>query len=405
MQDENGIVRKPIGLHEMKRILGTTNADTGVICTSGNINKYARYKPFRNSNPKFANEADYYNARVEANFGLNIKAYTGLTGLNTLLADAKAAGEAEVWTFDAPRGIDRTPKEWFRISDFEGYSTDFFESPREFDVQPRTAYGLDSSGQYILNILHRLPTDIDLYITEDSLTATIGGMPARYFGIVWREVGLSGVSNLNVKTFGNNIYNPVRLSDYVTMASGKSYDAAFFYSPIAIGGQSSVTSEHTFYPLPKPYVNFGLDSSWGIVWQGSWRSATLADLAFSAMSTGSNSERRFKDVKLCYRRSDHVRRIATTPRNFYEFTTTSPDASIDEMDVNVYNAIQKGGSTNTVVIIPNGIGYVDLSVLPPKKPVLPGDWYVKYTHQVLSGSTWSDDKTYIEQITFRSPME
>lgn len=110
MQDENGIVRKPIGLHEMKRILGTINADTGVICTSGNINYLAKYKPVKHSTEGAISEQE----RKVISYGTYVPALNLVTvGGKSIIEDGSP------WFADLPRGKEHN--EPFRVMDFEGY--------------------------------------------------------------------------------------------------------------------------------------------------------------------------------------------------------------------------------------------------------------------------------------------
>lgn len=121
----NGHITRPangsLSIGELARFFGVKE-DLGLVCGEANthLNKHSKIKPIRFDADGVLTDAQ----RQSANYGIDCSdTSTGCfsASLGSLLARAKTNDE---WTYLKPRGISRTPKEWYRIYDFDGYWQD-----------------------------------------------------------------------------------------------------------------------------------------------------------------------------------------------------------------------------------------------------------------------------------------
>lgn len=105
-------VKAPVGLYELAELLGESSVDVGTVCTSDNINKWARWKPQNVAARDESPAPITYAQRAEANWGfdLTVGAFEGsqiyFTNIDTL-----ASKDGFVWQYNKP-------KTWFRMTDF-----------------------------------------------------------------------------------------------------------------------------------------------------------------------------------------------------------------------------------------------------------------------------------------------
>ena len=126
--DTSTTPHKGVSIDDIQTVLGTrTRNDIGGLISYAEahdlINRWAKYKPFRDSAPNPTPEA-----RKSKNYGLFIPYYR-LIGtmigdiINNRWTNAENYDALRApWEWEAPRGAGRTPKEWFRILDFNGYN-------------------------------------------------------------------------------------------------------------------------------------------------------------------------------------------------------------------------------------------------------------------------------------------
>lgn len=120
--DPSGSPILGVSIADIQAVLGTaSHNDIGGLIANGNINKWAKHKPFRNSAPGFtlyrtqstpeARCPDKMTQMLAANYGLVLPRYN---------ANDFKTHYSDVWTYVRPRGL--AQNEFFRFIDFDGYN-------------------------------------------------------------------------------------------------------------------------------------------------------------------------------------------------------------------------------------------------------------------------------------------
>lgn len=100
---------------DLQAVLRSDRNDIGGIITTADINKWPKFKPVRSSLLKVMTLADMQ----DVYFGLDVPIYG--SGYITNIFDFLDAFSS-AYAYLKPRGADRSPKEWFRFRDFDGYN-------------------------------------------------------------------------------------------------------------------------------------------------------------------------------------------------------------------------------------------------------------------------------------------
>ena len=114
-------ITAPVNEYDVQQALGIGSPNWNDLCTSDNINMWARYKPIRSSSMRIRPVT--FNERKGANFGLQIPFCTLdiMNGKVYNIINRESGYENEGWLYLKPRG-DRTPQggieEFFRITDY-----------------------------------------------------------------------------------------------------------------------------------------------------------------------------------------------------------------------------------------------------------------------------------------------
>ena len=184
--DTNSTPHKGVEIADIQAVLNLPNTDIGALITEGAtqgiINKWPKFKPVRSSQLKVLTLADMQ----DIYFGLDVPIYG--SGYITVISDFLEAF-ATAYAYLYPRGAGQTPKEWFRIRDFEGYdkrATPFaYEPGSTFPREYR--YG-DSGGG--INFILALNTGTGLYDGISASEWKLGGsegtsFSSLYFGLIF----------------------------------------------------------------------------------------------------------------------------------------------------------------------------------------------------------------------------
>ena len=111
------IVSQSPSISEVKTVLAETSNSVGGLCSSPKINKWAKYKPIRNSSKGDIQESDY----VNANYGIQFPIYSNVASLIEGITTRPLPGEQgnePIWEYLRPQGSASQP---YRIGDFRGY--------------------------------------------------------------------------------------------------------------------------------------------------------------------------------------------------------------------------------------------------------------------------------------------
>lgn len=107
-----------VSLSDIKAVTGASGDGIGAVITDaadkGLINKWAKCKPVRANLVKVLDLAD----RQDVYFGLDVPIYG--SGHITVISDFLDAFSSS-YAYLPPRGANRSPKEWYRVRDFDGY--------------------------------------------------------------------------------------------------------------------------------------------------------------------------------------------------------------------------------------------------------------------------------------------
>lgn len=143
MSYNNKTITAPVTISDVKKALGKSSNNLGVLCTSENINKWAKYKPVIHPDDS-RNEGEYNT--VDGKAGLNIK-YVILSDSGTYTQNAirNLYTDAENWTYNLPTGGADSP---YRLGDFRGYQVN--------------SYPL-AQGIYTKGVSNRVPTGTGVF--------------------------------------------------------------------------------------------------------------------------------------------------------------------------------------------------------------------------------------------------
>ena len=190
-----------VSIYDIQQALGiAARNDIGGIITYAEahdlMNEYAKYKPFRDSSHNPTAEV-----RKSKNYGLYIPYYR-LIGtmvgdiINNRWTNAENYDALRTpWGWEAPRGGGQTPKEWFRVLDFNGYNAN--AQPMAGQVSSPVLVPVNDNSASFLFPYHYDPLDI-----APSDIVEPGGLfsTARYLGVCLFTG--TGANQRKVYTFG-----------------------------------------------------------------------------------------------------------------------------------------------------------------------------------------------------------
>ena len=122
MAYQNGIITAPVSIYDVQRAIGNSSPDLGTLCTSGNINKWAKYKPEDINTPQVITEQQ----RVLNNYGIvNIPTWLRLEYMaNFIFSTDRANVQRTYWPEcdDAAGALSREYFEWKKPTTFKRLS-------------------------------------------------------------------------------------------------------------------------------------------------------------------------------------------------------------------------------------------------------------------------------------------
>lgn len=132
MSNSNGVITAPVSIADVKQALGLASNDLGTLCTSGKINKWARYKPVSLPvlfvNDTFDKSTNLW-GETDQNKGWHRPWFYGHSAIPSfeipIISELNELGEngvqkeTAVWKYNKPEGESYSP---YRITDFCGYN-------------------------------------------------------------------------------------------------------------------------------------------------------------------------------------------------------------------------------------------------------------------------------------------
>lgn len=173
--------------------------DVGMLCTSPNINMWAKYKPIRR--PEFTLITE--EQRSKASYGLDVSGAHDSTydGLLT-----KAFNNQGAYKYLKPRGL-ATYKEPFRVRDFEGY---WHNAPMPYKYTFQYSYGMFGEGPITGWFDVYLATGAQLKLSEiDPTLLPSSDMSKCNIVLLYRKVG---------ELYGGGYIFPKINGKYITLA-------------------------------------------------------------------------------------------------------------------------------------------------------------------------------------------
>lgn len=225
MANSNGIIKAPVGLHEVYSVLGVsmdTFADVGYICRNshGKIRPMSIKKPTRKdgldpSDPQTGNVNDDFYAGFDT-YGI-VKPHVQLPDASTVqttgnklnynisnLVPTSVSGSSFVvgggnyWTYAPP-----TSSDWCRLADFNGYSHNTHLYAKSGEEYPFKVSGLNllQQGSSTVSVAAQLMIDWSDHIADSSVGAGSLGL--------CKLLGVENISNVSWY-FGVFLYAPMK---------------------------------------------------------------------------------------------------------------------------------------------------------------------------------------------------
>lgn len=180
MSYNNSIIYAPDSIYDVQQAVNSRNSDLGYLITNGNINKWAKFKPFRSPHTDIVPVVDnagfpvrqtavgtHYRYLVEANCGLyvNYRNQGRNACISKTIAMMAAGNDDDVWQYLRPSGGASQP---FRLVDFVGYNKNAHPFLWQNNLSEKiiTYRGSESAGM-----------DVDFFIDcFDSNNESVDGM-------------------------------------------------------------------------------------------------------------------------------------------------------------------------------------------------------------------------------------
>lgn len=201
-----------ISAHDVAECIGCGSEDVGTLCTSDNINMWARYKPIKHPATNVLTE----DQRAASNYGISITKFdqNDITGI----FNAAMSGDFG-WVTEKPSGA---PNERYRLLDFDQYNhkcknpfyVDNFSYAGMLKLEVGQVPGLPEGNIQI--------TDVKGQIGFDSPDTTGVGM-------IYRRNGGS-IQHIQWDDANNNIRYPLSQSNTFSIANdeGGTYEVCFY---------------------------------------------------------------------------------------------------------------------------------------------------------------------------------
>lgn len=293
-----GIIRAAVEIEDAREATGSSSGDLGTIITSGSINKWAKFKPFRVNQIKIVPVVDdsgfptkqtavgtHYRYLIEANCGLRIADGFRNQPLQPIIAKViaqlSAGNDDDVWVYQRPTGGSSQP---FRLVDFCGYNANALPFMWQSNVSLKKVYysrygmGLDfnievfdSNNETIEGVIE--PDDLaDTLYNGDSLyyvavicAPQIMGRPSDSSYIAAYSISSYPISSVNGRTASFTITKSG--NNYVFNGTSSQHNFnSLKYKVLHMLARKDSSNTYTFLPMPysgyyKPVTDLEIQSA------------------------------------------------------------------------------------------------------------------------------------------------
>lgn len=135
MIDEEYIVKAPVSIDDVQKVLNTDDNDIGRLCTNSTINMWSKHKP--------VDGGGLFSTNIVGS-GIKIPHATTITDFMKLITNGRTLD----WSYDKPTGGEYSP---YRLADFNGY--DHFANCRFYYLDNQNlAFDFDTDSYLQINI-------------------------------------------------------------------------------------------------------------------------------------------------------------------------------------------------------------------------------------------------------------
>lgn len=263
MSYSQGIITAPASINDVQNAIGSSATDLATLCTSGLINRWAKYKPVvkdlitttsqLDSNKRWASSATWWKG-TNGNCGITFTTYSTVAAARTAIVNG-----ANVWNYTKPTGGSAAP---FRLTDFNQY---YHAAPC-----PTTSVGASDAqlkAGAILTVMVATSIDDDLSLKLNH----VGSFTNYYYlAALFTSSGTLALLHTSSKKVGAynsgetiSIEIPYNNGSYGyqgKLTEGTTYKCFVMMSSVAYTCATSAQSG-TYIPLPENNSNAGLGST------------------------------------------------------------------------------------------------------------------------------------------------
>lgn len=304
-------IHKPISIESLASLLGVSES-IRPICTAPSINMWAKRKPFRDSASAYTSDTERDAARKAVDYGLSIPFFSSISAM---LTRAKSYGVRTLcWGYNKPRGLGSG--EWYRLLDFDGYTTERNQPFVDWKAAPLDSYLIDPSPEVYDDSPIPPSPGVDVPYLQKSDFTSLSTMP--YVGFAFRVKGTTTVYAFTINTRTDIPFSQI----------GKTYECCFFYSKVSITyGGTLPQGTNYFALLPIPYLEMSVNEDFGISFGGEGLPGFGTSVTYTPNYTNLGTERDIHHVRICVRNVAHWTYQSSAP--FGQQYTIEKHASTD----------------------------------------------------------------------------
>lgn len=168
----DSVITAPVTVSDVKQCLSENTYNVGKLCTSNNINKWAKYKPVRyNKTSGITDQERYY-----VNYGLDPGSAYSLD-ISEIATKAEAGTS---WDYLKPR----SGQDWFRLGDFRGYNHKA-QSMINYHWIPSVIKTIGTTADIELRFLYN--DDAELKLSDFIWFEDNGGLANYHFAVAYYQ--------------------------------------------------------------------------------------------------------------------------------------------------------------------------------------------------------------------------